>query len=170
MNKTKRTMRVGIVLACLAAAISVVFASIATASPHSCAGGWTNCNYAYADGSTYASGAVGNVGTWTNYGYALMSNSTINSVTVRADFWATKTTGMLDVRVSNDGGSTWGPTHEVGGATKETTYNIDVTSDLSWTPANLRNLVVEGTCVKSGSGPNPTCKLDWIPVTVIYTI
>lgn len=63
-----------------------------------------------------------------------------------------------------------GIAHRVGGVTSQTTFNIDVTSDFSWTPSGLSdaNFKVNVTSVKVGSG-SPTWKLDWIPVTVNYT-
>jgi len=45
------------------------------------------------------------------------------------------------VQVSNDGGSTWGSSQTVQGATTPTDYNrtLDVTGDFDWTPSMLSN-------------------------------
>ncbi len=109
---------------------------------------------------------------WKNYSFGLASTDTIDSVVVRADFFASNVRGFISVRVSGDGGATYGPSHVVGGNTAEQTFLIDVTSDATWTSQKLNNanFVVNVTCFKSPtSSSNPICRLDYLPVNVTYT-
>ncbi len=172
--KVKTSLKTLLAIGILSVAVFAItaFADTAQNSPTSCTTGWTNCGNAFADGGSAATATrAGKVSNWSNYGFSIPSGSTINSVTVRADFWATKTNGYIDVQVTNNGGTTWGTAHRVGGNTAEQTFNIDVTSDFSWTPSGLSNanFKVRTTTVKLGGGRNPTWNLDWIPVTVMYT-
>ena len=144
-------------------------------SPSACSGQWTSCSNAFSDNTNSAtasvSGTANKSGIWNDYGFSLSSSDQINKVVVRADFFASKTSGYIVVRVSGDGGLTYGPSHTVGGNTAEQSFFIDVTNDLSWAPSKLNNsnLRVNVTCSKIGGGANPTCNLDWIPVNVTYT-
>ena len=153
---------------------ATVFATLQSNSPSLCSGQWTNCSNAFADNTNSATAtatsSANKTGTWQNYGFSIPNSAQINSVIVRADFFASKTTGFIDVRVSGNGGVSYGPAHVLGGNTAEQTFTIDVTNDISWTPAKLNdtNFRVQVICFKQGSGPNPTCNLDWIPVNVTY--
>lgn len=144
-------------------------------SPTTCSGLWTDCSNAFADNTNVATASVSTgvnkSGTWQNYGFSIENSSTITNVTVRADFFASKSNGFINVRVSGDGGNTFGPSHIVGGNTVEKTFLINVANDFAWTPGMLSNasLRVNATCFKSGGAGNPTCKLDWIPVQVMFT-
>ncbi|HIJ97714.1 TPA: hypothetical protein H1012_01730 [archaeon] len=154
-----------------------VFAASSQRSPATCSGQWTSCTNAFADNVNYASvtatSSVNRSGVWHNYSFSIPGSASIDSVVVRADAWSTNSRGRFNVRVSSDGGLTWGPDHTFGGNTAQQTFNIDVTSDRSWTPAilnsNNSSFKVNATCFKVGGGSNPTCRLDWIPVTVNYT-
>src|SRR3989338_8132045 len=148
-----------VAFALLAAA---AYAASATYSPSSCSGQWENCSRAFADDSSRsaktATNTANRTSTWQSYGISLPSNATITNVSVRADFFASNSRGYFAVRVSGNGGSSFGPAHTAGGNTAERTYTFDVTNDLSWTPAKLNdtNLRVNVTCFKSGSGSNPS--------------
>ncbi len=155
-----------------------VYADLATNSPTVCSGSaspWTTCGNAFGNNinqSTAAvTGTVNRTSQWRNYGFTIPGSASVNSVKVRADFWASRTSGSVNIKVSTDGGNTWGPNHVVGGNTAEQTFTIDVTSDFTWTPSKLNNsnLRINATCFKVGGGTNPTCRLDWVPVNVTYT-
>ena len=153
----------------------MVYAVLTSSSPTACSGQWTSCTNAFtiepSRATAFVTGSTTKSGIWNNYGFSIPSSATIDSVKVRVDFFASKFRGFIKVMVSGDNGITYGPAHIVGGNTVEQTFNIDVTSDLSWTPAKLSNanFRVNVTCFKSGSGTNPTCNLDWLPVNVTYT-
>ncbi len=154
---------------------TVVLAASLSNSPSACSGQWTNCSNAFGDNSNRATASVtasaNKSGIWNNYGFSVADSASIDQVVIRADFFASKTNGYINVRVSGDGGATFGPSHVVGGNTAEQTFNIDVTNDLAWTSSKLNNsnLRVNVTCFKQGSGSNPTCNLDWLPINVTYT-
>lgn len=154
---------------------SVVLAASAQNSPTACSGQWSNCANANANDANRATATATNTanktGIWNNYGFFIPGGSIIDAVTVRADFFASNVRGYIAVKVSGDGGATYGPAHIVGGNTAEQTYVIDVTADAAWTPGMLSNgnLVVNVTCFKQGGGSNPACRLDWLPVTVNST-
>ena len=154
----------------------IVFAVTSQNSPLACAGQWSSCANAFADDASRATFTATNTlngsGRWNDYGFSIPNSAQIDGVKVRADFFASNVRGFIGVRVSGDGGLTYGPSHVVGGNTAEQTFNIDITSDLSWTPQTLNNsnFRVNVTCFKSpASSSNPTCRLDWIPVNVSYT-
>lgn len=155
-------------------AVAVLAVSVNN-SPTACSGKWTNCSNAFSDNTNRAtasaSSSANKTGTWNNYGFSIPNSATIDSVKVRADFFASNVRGYINVRVSGDGGVIFGPSHVVGGNRAEQTFSIDVTNDVAWTQGKLNNtnLRVNVTCFKQGSGSNPTCRLDWIPVNVSYT-
>ena len=144
-------------------------------SPSSCGGDWSSCNRAFKNDASRSTASVNSTlnrtGVWNNYGFSISSNSTIISVNINADFYASNTRGFMSVRVSGDGGATYGPPHVVGGNTIEQTFVINVTDDVVWTPDKLNNssFRVQATCFKQGSGTSSKCKLDWIPVTVVFS-
>ncbi len=154
----------------------LVTATTVQNSPTACSGSWTNCVNAFADNTnratTTASSSSNVSGTWTTYGFSLPANAQVTSVRVRADFFASKTNGFIDVRTSDDGGTSYGQLHTAGGNTAEQTFWLDVTNDHAWNATKLdnTNFKVRATCFKKGSGPNPTCNLDWIPVEVNYSV
>ena len=168
--------KLGILLTMLILSAAIVVANVVFNSPAACSGQWTNCSNAFADNSNrataQATGSASRSGLWNGYGFSMPSSASIDKVIVRADFYASKSTGYLKLQASDDGGSSFGSAHTIGGNTAEQTFLIDVTSDRSWTPAKLNdaNLRINATCFKSGNGPNPTCSLDWVPVEVTYTL
>jgi hypothetical protein len=144
-------------------------------SPSACSGDWSNCNRAFKNDASRSTASVNSTlnrtEVWNNYGFSISSNSTIISVNINADFYASNTRGFMSVRVSGDGGATYGPPHVVGGNTIEQTFVINVTDDVVWTPDKLNNssFRVQATCFKQGSGTSSKCNLDWIPVTVVFS-
>lgn len=166
-----RTKTLGLSLMAVALFSVAVFAMSVQKSPASCTGTWANCSRAFADDTLRATGS-GNAaaGTWQNYGFNIPAGEIIDSVVVRADFFASKTNGYLSVRVSGDGGVSWGPAHVDGGNLAEQIFNIPVTGDTTWTPAKLNdaNLRIQANCIKVNSTKSVKCNLDWIPVTVTH--
>jgi PKD repeat protein len=167
----KKTFLLGLIFL-FAVAVAAV---IVERSPTVCSGEWTSCSNAFADDSNRATAAVTGTtnksGIWRDYNISIPSDAAIDQVRVRIDFFASKTNGYVGVRVSPDGGATWSPQYSSGGVTKENTVFFDFTNDISWTAEKLNNtnFRVNATCFKVGSGANPTCNLDWIPVNVSYT-
>lgn len=173
MNKNSKIIVSVITLVLLSA---TVLALIQLNSPSACSGQWTTCSNAFANDASRATATATNTvnksGVWNNYGFSISNSSSINNVTIRADFFASTTKGKINVRVSSDGGATFGPNHVVGGNTAEQTFLIDVTNDVAWTASKLNNgnLVINATCFKTTSGgTNPVCNLDWVPVNVTST-
>lgn len=152
---------------------AIVFAVSSFNTPNNCVGQWTNCLNAFADNANRATArvvsGVNKSGTWYNYGINTGNGAIIHNVAVRADFFSSKPSGFINVRVSGDGGKTYGPSHIVGGNTAEQTFLIDVTNDAVWNGSMLSNFPVNVTCFKNGRGNFPKCNLDWIPVNVTYT-
>lgn len=170
MNKITK-----VILVSLPFILAIVFATTLLNSPSSCSGSWTNCSNAFADNNNRATASVNanlnKTGVWNNYGFSIANDSVIDNVTIRSDFFASKSNGYIDIKVSGNNGATFGLSHVVGGNTIEQTFLIDVTNDLIWTPDKFsnNNLKINVTCFKQGSGGNPTCNLDWIPVQVTFS-
>ena len=152
MNK-----KLGILLTALILSAAMVAAAIVFNSPAACGGQWTSCSNAFADNLNRATasvtGSAMKSGLWNGYGFSMPGSASIDQVIVRADFYASKSTGYLKLQASDDGGASFGSAHTVGGNTAEQTFLIDVTSDRSWTPAKLNdaNLRINATCFKSGT-------------------
>lgn len=168
--------RFSLALVLLLVVSAVVSASSQTRSPSLCTGQWNHCGYAFADdnlrATAYVTPSISKTGNWKGYGFALFNSNTINSVRIKADFFASNKKGFVSVKVSGDGGNTFGPAHVVGGNTNETLYSVDVTNDLPWTASKLNgnDLVVKGDCIyQFNSSGSSNCDLDWVPVTVDYT-
>ena len=143
-------------------------------SPSSCTGYWSSCANAFNDDSSRATASTkGSLksGIWRNYNLLIPSSATIEKVSLRADFFANAKNGYLDIKVSNNGGLTYGPSHIIGGNTAEKAYLIDITNDRNWSASSLNNenLIINVNCFKQGAGKNPLCYLDWLPINVSYT-
>ena len=156
--------------------------SASTCSPDSPTRFWVECEKAFSSNDMRAKGAasVPSIGFWNDYGYdflsATTSSSTILSVSVGVEGRMGVTAGRgtststcetssstIAVRVSQDGGSSFGPSHGVTLVCTEATTWVDVTGDWpTWTTDDLKdaNFVVEAECT-SGA-----CELDWLPVEV----
>lgn len=170
-TQTKKLLNVSSIAILLT---SLVFAVLVFNSPSACTGQWTSCTNAFANDASRATASVSSgankSGIWNNYGFSIADSSQIDNVTIRTDFFASKSSGFINVKVSGNGGVSFGPSHIVGGNTAEQTFLIDVTNDVSWTGSKLNNsnFKVNVTCFKVGGGSNPTCNLDWAPVNVSY--
>ena len=175
MKKIKKNIIFYLVFIVLISTFAVLAAESFN-SPSSCSGQWTNCNNAFADNANRATATATSTsdksGIWYNYGFSIPASAVIDNVVIRSDFFASNIRGYIDVKVSGDGGNTFGPSHVVGGNTAEQTFLVDVTNDLSWTSSKLdnANFRINVRCFKNGSGSNPKCNLDWIPVNVTYTL
>ena len=110
LRMKKYSLALGILAVTLIATIAL--ATTEQRNPGACVGQWTNCFGAVFDGGLFSYTSQNNrIGFWQNYGFSIPAGSTINSVTVRADFWASRTSGFIGVQVSNNSGASWGPTH-----------------------------------------------------------
>ena len=172
MKKINGLVLIGLMILISTALVSAVSLQ---RSPSACNGQWASCSSAFGNDGQQSTVRATNSATpsevWRNYGFSLSNGSQITNIVVRADFFANKVSGYANVRVSGNGGLTYGPSHIVGGNTVEQIFNIDVTNDFLWTPSmiNNGNLKVNVTCFKSPtSGSNPTCRLDWLPITITY--
>jgi hypothetical protein len=146
-------------------------AAASNKSPTSCAGNWYSCSGAFNYYGSYAYARNPSVsGTWSGFTFGLPSSATIQSITVNAMSWASRTSGYFDIQVSNDGGTTWGAVHRIGGNTASAWYNIDVTSDFAWAPSGLdaSNYKIKVTSV-SLSNSSTTWYLDYLATYVVYT-
>ena len=184
MSKTKKSNKFyGLVLILLILIISLglFLNSIFTGrlieeirSPSSCSGYWSSCANAFNDDSSRATASTkGSLksGIWRNYNLNIPQSATIEKVSLRADFFASSNNGYIDIKVSNDGGVTWGNSHIVGGNNVEKAYLIDITNDRNWSYSSFSNvaLAVNVSCFKQSGGKNPLCYLDWLPINVSYT-
>lgn len=156
---------------------TMVFASSLLNSPSACGGQWVLCDRAFADGGNWSMGnvnsSINKTSTWYNYGFSFAENTTINEVVVRADYRTSNNQSGLsiDLKVSGDGGQTFGPSHVLGNVTTETTILIDVTNDMNWTASKLNdtNLRVNATCFTRKPTGAGICYLEWLPINVTYT-
>lgn len=176
MNELKR-----ILISTIAAFTFVallVFAATTTYHTSICNGKWSQCQNVDGDDTTASSINVTNTtdfinstSTWFNYSINLSNQSNITNVTVLADFWGATGNEVLDIKVTWNHGTTWGPVHRIHGTTAETRYVVDVTSDTLWDSAKLSNAEfrVQGTCRLEPGIPLGTCYLDWLGVQVTYT-
>ncbi len=97
---------------------------------------WVNPTNAYApDG--YAEGqSDGYEQDYGDYGFTVPSESTINSVLVKVEHYEDSNWRLI-VKVSWDGGASWGSPHTLPERSSETADTVDVTGDTSWTPEKL---------------------------------
>ena len=77
----------------------------------------------------------------------------------------------LEVQVSNDGGATWGPNHEVPVYIYEHLWWVDVTNDFLWTPTMLTDINFKVKVRYKQAGViATTIYLNWIPGRVLDTL
>jgi hypothetical protein len=118
---------------------------------------WVNPTRAYTSDNLYAEGqSDGYEQDYSDYGFNIPSGSAINQVLVKVEhkedaYW------RLLVKVSWDGGATWGPVHTLPERSTETLDTVDVTGDTSWTPeklsdANFKVVVTSDYVGGSGGG------------------
>lgn len=160
----------------LVAFTGMVKATESAKSPTVCIG-WTNCANALADGGKAASLTVPlplnskyiNKSTYSNYGYSISNASRIDSVVVALDGWGSNANARFLVKVSDNGGITWGQGHTVLGS-QRFPINIDVSQDRRWSGTRLGNkyFKIQVSCYSDDGVTLTTCNLDWIPVKVTY--
>ena len=172
MRKQKHIEKILLLAVFLILVVSLAFAAVSSNNPSACSGAWTSCTNAFTDDGTIATASSGNSGEWQGYGFSVPVGDQIDRVELQIDFFASETNGYIDVQVSDDGGTTYGPVHSVGGNVAEQTYLIDVTDDFSWTPTGVSdsNLRVKVDCTKIGKGRPPTCSMDYLAVTVEHNL
>jgi len=101
---------------------------------------WNDPTKAYASDNTYAySDTKGSMQDYYNYGFDIPAGSTINSVKVKVEHYESTTNVYLRVKVSWDGGVSWGPWHNVPNRLTETIDEVDVSEDTEWTPEKLND-------------------------------
>ena len=151
-----------------------------TTSPTANAGTWGSGANAYADDSANATASTGNIQTYYDYGFSLPYNSIILGLISRIDAWwdgggAVPRTPTASVELSWDGDSSYTTTGNVTPTlpTSQTTYNFGSSSDLwgrsFWSVDELNNTNFRTRITASGTA-SKTRRLDWIPVTVYYSI
>lgn len=151
-------------------------AAVNIRTPGSCTGGWQLCSYVSTSDNFYSSG-LNVTGDWYNFGYnfATTSSSTtpipdITGVRVgvegRVDKRGSKCpAGQLSVRISRDGGVSYGPAHLVSlpcGNADAMTW-VNVSTDFPWVATDLNGSKprVQLTC-----SSNTKCYIDWLPLEV----
>ena len=152
----------------------VAFAALYQASPTVCSGNWMTCSNAYASDDTYSEGSAGGVnssGIWTGYVFGLPGGATVSKVEVGVEGKEKKVgalcngTATVDVAISNNGGTSFGPNHTVTLACNDSLTWIDVTADVassSWTVGSLSSTSFQVRAVCT----NRTCLLDHLPAQV----
>ncbi len=147
--------------------LSVVSVSAITAKPSACSGNWISCFNAFTNNgkSAYTTAKSTLNKTIVFEGYNLeISDGKPKSLRIRTDFFASKPKTYISVKVSGDGGVTYGPEHKIRGTTSEKRYWIDITNDFPWTSSNLEKgkFKVSVTCFTLSA--KSKCSLEWIPV------
>ncbi len=141
-------------------------------NPSSCSGSWKNCTNAFNnDGrNSYITvlSTSNKSSIFENYGFAISNSSKIDNVKLRADFLTSNIDGGVKIKVSKDGGVSYGQFHIINGSTSKKSYWIDITDDFSWKAADLIDgkFKAVSTCF---SKTKTTCYLDWLPVNVSFT-
>jgi len=100
---------------------------------------WSSPEQAYTSNNSYAQSATEGATTrYYNYGFEIETGATITQVEVGVEGYELDPSyEVCDVRVSWDGGVTWGPWRDAGLDSLESTKWVDVTADTTWTPAKL---------------------------------
>lgn len=138
----------------------------------------------FANGGTVATNVsgLGDRHRFWGYNFSTPPNATIVGIQVRTDWWTNSTNGTnsINVELSWDGGSTWTTAKTQGtestsdsnnktvGSSSDTWGRVWSSSDLSSTNFRVR---VTTNCSGSGSScSSRTFSLDWVPVTVYYSV
>lgn len=172
----KNVYKVLIGLVVLSILSAIVYSAPSWFNPTACSGVWQKCTSAYSntDGSVsyvYATSSdESKNSTWANYVTNFNPDLNIQGVMVRlGGYYNSNANGRSKVRVSNDGGITWGPAHTVGGNTNPQMIDVVVTNDFAWTVNDFNNqeFMVKVSCYKNNPiGSNSYCYLDHIPVAI----
>ncbi len=74
----------------------------------------------------------------------------------------------LELQVTNDGGTTWGPIHDVAGiGVADTTVSVDLRYDFAWTPSMLSNANFKAKLKYKQFGPTATTiYVNYLPIRV----
>src|SRR3989338_10927402 len=151
--------------------LSAISASATMSNPSLCSGAWTDCANAFTDNgqNTYAivTNAFNKSIILEGYNLTVACNSNIESLKIRADFFVNSLNTYTKIKVSRDGGITYGPDHSILGTYSETPYWIDITNDFPWTAPDLEKgkFKISATC-STLNGVNSRCKIEWIPVNI----
>jgi len=137
-------------------------------------GGWTNPLFAYSNNIFYATCNTPDADhVYGGYAFSTGSLTEVTSLEVGTKSYCPETElserDRIDLEVSNDGGTTWGPTHEIPSSETELLIWTDVTSDFSWTPAMLTNFKARVRYKQVGATAT-TVYLNWIPARVLDTL
>ncbi|OGJ21311.1 hypothetical protein A3K73_05660 [Candidatus Pacearchaeota archaeon RBG_13_36_9] len=132
---------------------------------------WVNETGGYSDGGYYAQATAQNKYLiYYNYSFSIPTGSTINSVMIRVDQWASDGSDYHTVEVSWDGGAAWGSATALPASSTERTDWVNVTSNTTWTVDKLNNTNFQVRLRTQASGkPADYWRVDWVPVEVIYT-
>ena len=137
--------------------------------------GWTNASFAYSrDWLCATCNTSGAEQIYGNYGFSTRLITTVSELQVgvvaKRD-WVSNPAeegDKLEVQVSNDGGTTWGPNHEpYVHDVSPALWWVDVTNDFPWTRTMLSdaNFKVKVRYKQVGENSSTIC-LDWIPARV----
>lgn len=143
-----------------------------------------NAAGAYTDGSTNATNfnGLGDRHRYSGYNFSIPPGATINGIVVRADWWTNSTQGTnsMNVELSWDGGSTWSAAKTQSTESTNDTNNktLGASNDLwgrAWSASDFStgNFRVRTTVNCSGGSFSCSSRifsLDWLPVTVYYTV
>ena len=144
-----------------------------TRSPSADSGSsWSNRANAYSDDTSYATcnndnGAI----TLSGYGFTIPTGATITQVRIRVDAYVSSN-DELRLAISSNGGTSFTTvTVDISPGTSApgNTYWKDVTSMVSWTPANINSNQIQTRITQIRDGQTDTVYLDWIPIEVTYT-
>jgi hypothetical protein len=188
-----------IIFAALVLLVSLVFPEIGaaqtTAGPNNPTAGasvtgvgtvaWSNPTNIYSDNSSYATVALATSSTISNYlqasgyGFSIPTDATISGISVTINRYASSTSVVYDNVVQlMTGGSIVGTNQASTSAwttTTSATASYGGTSSLwgkaSWTPSEINSTDFGvALSVKNTSGTNRTASVDYVTVTVTYTL
>ena len=139
---------------------------IQTKSPTSCTGGWNTPTYAYVSDDAYAwkGDKSSTTETYSGYGFNI-GTPAVAKVEVGLEHYQDGNEHIL-VRVSGNGGSSWGSDHSITPGETEVFEWIDVTADLSWTPSMLTDANFRVEIEFEWAGGTSNVYVDWLPVRV----
>lgn len=176
---------ISVALAVLLLGVGVALAASVQKSPTANTGAFYDPTGAYADGGTCSSGTYTGCArgfdTWTHqyfsYGHAVPSGAKIDGIVVRLDGFTSANSGSFAVELSWNNGTSWTTTgYGTGGlTTSEATYTMGGPTNTwghPWTSAEINNSfrVRLTASASGGSSGSRWVAVDWLPVTVYYTM
>ncbi len=104
---------------------------------------------------------------WKNFGFRLNASDAIDQVEIGVEWFRDNAAPTLDVAISWDGGSTWGPTETATNKSTDdnTLQFLDFTSAVAWTPSGLNDANLRARASANASGAH----LDHLVVRVTFT-